>query len=208
MAKGPTYRVARKRRRRGKTNYYKRYVYVLSRAARLVVRKSNRYLTLQIVRPTPLGDVTLASVHTSELAKRFGWMGGLKNTPAAYLAGLLLGVKARLSGVEEAVLDVGLHSPSKGSKVFAAAKGAIDVGLKIPVDEEKIPGWERINGSTIAEYAGKLYDENPEKFKRQFSEILSRGLDPRDLVKHFNEVLSKISTLARNLGAEVKLGER
>lgn len=207
MARGPTYRVARKRRRQGKTDYYRRYVYILSRATRFVVRKSNRHLTLQIVRPTPLGDVTLASVNTSELAKRFGWRGGLKNTPAAYLAGLLLGVKARLSGVEEAVLDIGLHRPSKGSKIFAAAKGALDAGLKIPVDEEKIPGWERIRGSTIADYAEKLYSEDPETFKRQFSEILSKGLDPRDLVKHFEEVLSRISSLARSLGVEVKPGE-
>jgi len=185
MAKGPMYKVPKKRRREGKTNYYKRYVYVFSRATRLVVRKSNRYITLQIIRPTPIGDITLASVHTSELIKRFGWKGGSKSISAAYLAGLLLGIKARLMGIEEAVLDIGLHIPSKGAKVFAAAKGAIDAGLKVPVDEDMIPSWDRIRGTDIARYAEELSSIDPERFKRQFSEILSRGLDPRKAVEHF-----------------------
>jgi len=208
VAKGPTYRVPRKRRREGKTNYHRRYVYVRSRATRFVVRKSNRYLTLQIIKPTPLGDITLASVHTSELLKKLGWRGGLKSTPAAYLAGVLLGIKARLMGVEEAVLDIGMHTPSRGSKIFAAVKGALDAGLKIPVNEDMIPGWDRIRGGDIARYAEELYSKDPERFKRQFSEILSRGLDPRGMVAHFDEVLSKIIELGRKLGVEVRVGER
>jgi large subunit ribosomal protein L18 len=208
MAKGPMYKVPKRRRREGKTNYYRRYIYVLSRATRLVVRKSNRYITLQIIRPTPIGDITLASVHTSELIKRFGWKGDSKNISAAYLAGLLLGIKARLMGVEKAVLDIGLHTPSKGAKVFAAVKGAIDAGLKVPVDEDMIPSWDRIRGADIARYAEELFSKDPERFKRQFSEILSRGLDPRRAVEHFEEVFSKIVELGRKLGVEVKAGER
>jgi len=208
VARGPTYKVPKKRRREGKTNYYKRYVYVLSRATRLVVRKSNRYITAQIIRPTPIGDITLAAVHTSELVKKFGWKGGSKNISAAYLAGLLLGIKARLMGVEEAALDIGLNTPSRGAKVFAVAKGAIDAGLKIPVDEEMLPSWERIKGSDIARYAAELASRDPEKFKRQFSEILARGLDPAKCVEHFEEVLSRIVELGRRLGVEVRVGER
>jgi large subunit ribosomal protein L18 len=208
MAKGPMYKVPKRRRREGKTNYYRRYIYVLSRATRLVVRKSNRYITLQIIRPTPIGDITLASVHTSELIKRLGWKGGSKNISAAYLAGLLLGIKARLMGVEKAVLDIGLHTPSKGAKVFAAVKGAIDAGLKVPVDEDMIPSWDRIRGADIARYAEELFSKDPERFKRQFLEILSRGLDPRRAVEHFEEVFSKIVELGRKLGVEVKAGER
>jgi large subunit ribosomal protein L18 len=208
MAKGPMYKVPKRRRREGKTNYYRRYIYVLSRATRLVVRKSNRYITLQIIRPTPIGDITLASVHTSELIKRFGWKGGSKNISAAYLAGLLLGIKARLMGVEKAVLDIRLHTPSKGAKVFAAVRGAIDAGLKVPVDEDMIPSWDRIRGADIARYAEELFSKDPERFKRQFSEILSRRLDPRRAVEHFEEVFSKIVELGRKLGVEVKAGER
>jgi large subunit ribosomal protein L18 len=208
MAKGPMYKVPKRRRREGKTNYYRRYIYVLSRATRLVVRKSNRYITLQIIRPTPIGDITLASINTSELIKRFGWKGGSKNISAAYLAGLLLGIKARLMGVEKAVLDIGLHTPSKGAKVFAAVKGAIDAGLKVPVDEDMIPSWDRIRGADIARYAEELFSKDPERFKRQFSEILSRRLDPRRAVEHFEEVFSKIVELGRKLGVEVKAGER
>jgi large subunit ribosomal protein L18 len=208
MARVPTYRVLKRRRREGKTNYYKRYLYILSRATRLVVRKSNRYITLQIIRPTPIGDITLASASTSELMKRFGWKGGSKNISAAYLAGLLLGIKARLMGIEEAVLDIGLYTPSRGAKVFAAAKGAIDAGLKIPVAEDMMPSWDRIRGADIARYAGELYEKDPEKFKRQFSEILSRSLDPRKAVEHFEEVFSKIVELGKKVGVEVRQDER
>ena len=208
MARGPTYRVPKRRKREGKTNYYKRYVYIISRATRLVVRKSNRYITAQIIRPTPIGDITLAATHTSELIKKLGWLGSGKSTPAAYLAGLLLGIKARLMGVEEAVLDIGLHSSVRGSRIYAVVKGAIDAGLKIPVDEDMIPSWERIRGEDIARYAEQLSSQDPEAFKRQFSEILSRGLDPRKLPEHFDQVFSRIVELGKKLGVEVRVGER
>ncbi len=208
MARGPTYRVPRRRRREGKTNYYKRYVYITSRAVRLVVRKSNRYITAQIIGPTPIGDITLAAVHTSELVKKLGWLGGAKNTPAAYLAGLLLGIKARLMGVEEAALDIGLHASVKGSRLYALARGAIDAGLKISVDDEMLPSWERIRGGDIARYAEELSSKDPERFKRQFSEILGRGLDPRKLPEHFDQVFSRIIELGRKLGVEVRVNER
>ncbi len=207
MARGPTYKVPRRRRREGKTNYYKRYVYIASRATRLVVRKSNRYITAQIIRPTPIGDITLAAAHTSELAKKLGWLGSTKNTPAAYLAGLLLGIKARLMGIEEAVLDIGLHPSTKGSKIYALARGAMDAGLKIPVDSDMIPSWGRIRGEDIARYAEELSTKDPEGFKRQFSEILSKGLDPRKLPEHFDHVFSRIIELGRKLGVEVRRGE-
>ncbi|MEM4452579.1 MAG: 50S ribosomal protein L18, partial [Thermosphaera sp.] len=39
MARGARYKVPRRRRREGKTNYYKRYVMILSKRPRFVVRK-------------------------------------------------------------------------------------------------------------------------------------------------------------------------
>lgn len=42
MAHGPNYKVKFGRRREGKTNYYKRYIYVLSNATRLVARLTNK----------------------------------------------------------------------------------------------------------------------------------------------------------------------
>ncbi|MGC9009190.1 MAG: 50S ribosomal protein L18 [Sulfolobales archaeon] len=207
MGEGPSYKVPLKRRREGKTNYYKRYIYVLSGKPRLVVRYSNKYVLVQIAKATILGDVIIAAAHSRELYKLFGWRAGGKNTPASYLTGLLAAIRAKYMGVEECILDIGLKRPVKGSKVFAVAKAFADVGIKINVDEEIIPGKERINGEIIAKYAEKLYNEDIEKYKRLFSDYLKRGLDPRELPKHFKETLDKIIKYGEKLGIEVKVGE-
>ncbi len=208
MAHGPKYKVPRRRRREGKTNYHKRYKMIRTKRIRFVVRKTNKYIIVQLVYPTPIGDYTLVAAHSRELVKYFGWKGGTKSTPAAYLTGLLAGLRAVKLGITEAIPDIGLHRPVKGAKVFAAIKGAIDAGLKIPCSEEVIPSEDRITGKTIAEYAKMLYDTDPAKFQRQFSAILRNGLDPRELPKHFEEVKNLIirvysSIPASNVGTEV-----
>ena len=208
MAHGPRYKVPRRRRREGKTNYYKRYKMVRSAKPRFVVRKTNKYIIVQIVYAAPLGDYTLVAAHSRELVKYFGWRGGTKNTPAAYLTGLLAGLRAVKLGIIEAVPDIGLHRPTKGAKVFAAIKGAIDAGMKIPCSAEVIPPEDRIRGEMIAKYAEMLANTNPDKFQKQFSELLSKGFDPRDLPKHFEQVKSLILQIysvipTSNIGLEV-----
>lgn len=207
MAKNAAYKVSLKRRREGKTNYYKRYVQVLSGKLRLVVRYSNKYVWVQIVKPTVLGDVVIAAAHSKELYKLFDWRGGGKNTSASYLTGLLAAVRARYMNVNECALDIGLKTPSKGSKVFAVAKAFRDVGIAVNVDEEMIPDNSRIRGEVLAKYAEELFNRDPEQFKRLFSDYLGRGLDPRDLPNHFNNILEKIISYARKLGVEVRVGE-
>lgn len=191
MAHGPNYKVKYRRRREGKTNYYKRYVYVLSKATRLVVRITNKYVIVQIVKAEPKGDRTIAAVHSIELVKKYGWKGYPANTPAAYLVGYLLGLRAIKAGIKEAVLDIGLHTPTSGARVFIVAKGAIDAGLKVPLGDLKFD-MDRIKGVHIANYASRLETENPDKFKSLFSGYLSRGFNPKDLPSHFEEVLNKI----------------
>ncbi|BDB97639.1 50S ribosomal protein L18 [Saccharolobus caldissimus] len=191
MAKGPNYKVKFRRRREGKTNYYKRYVYVLSGKIRLVVRITNKYVIAQVVKIAPKGDVVIVAAHSIELVKKFGWKGDTNNTPAAYLTGYLVGLRALKSSINEAIADIGLHVPAKGARVFYVIKGAIDAGLKIPLGEVGIIE-ERIRGIHIANYAEKLKSEKPELFSRLFSKYLERGLDPKDLPSHFDEVLNKI----------------
>ncbi len=192
MARGPKYKVPKRRRREGKTNYYKRYRYILSGKPRFVVRKTNKYIWVQVIKATPIGDVTIVAAHSRELVKKFGWKAGCKNTPAAYLVGLLAGLRAVRAGITEAVPDIGLHRATRGAKVFAAIKGALDAGMKIPVSEEVIPSEDRIRGETIAKYAMQLAETEPEKFKRQFSKLLSQGFDPRTMPQHFEEIRNKI----------------
>ncbi|MUM64415.1 50S ribosomal protein L18 [Acidianus infernus] len=193
MALGPNYKVKPRRRREGKTNYYKRYIYVLSRAIRLVVRLTNEYVIVSVMKFDPKGDITIASAHSIELVKKYGWKGDTNNTPAAYLTGFLAGLRAKKAGIESAVADIGLFTPTKGARVFYAIKGALDAGLKVPMGDIELDE-NRIKGVHISEYAKKLEAENPEKFNKLFSRYLSRGLNPKDLPSHFEEVLNKIKS--------------
>ena len=204
MAHGPRYKVPRRRRREGKTNYYKRYIMVLSGKPRLVVRKTNKYIWVQIIIAKPQGDVTVAAAHSRELVKRYGWLGGTKNTSAAYLTGMLAALRALKAGINYAVLDIGLHRPVRGARVFAALKGAVDAGLEVPHSEEIFPEDYRIRGEHIAKYAAMLAQENPELYGHRFSLYLKRGLRPEDLPKHFEEVKSKILEDYRDVVRKVK----
>lgn len=192
MAHGSKYKVAFRRRREGKTDYSARFKLVDIDKHRLVVRLSNTYVTSQIIIIGTEGDETLVSAHSKELQK-MGWLGGTKNTSAAYLTTYLCAKKALNKNIETAVLDIGLKSPIKGSKVFAALKGASDAGLDVPHGESILPDESRIRGEHIAEYA-KLLDE--EGLKKQFSQYLERGLHPTDLPNHFEEIKNKIDNEA------------
>lgn len=170
MKLSPTYRMPFKRRRLGKTNYRRRLRLLLSKKPRLVVRRSLKYIRAQIVEFDPKGDKTLVSASSQEL-KKFDWKFALDNLPSAYLTGLLIGKKALEKGIKEAILDIGLYSPTKGSRVFAVAKGAIDSGLNVPCSEEVFPSEERIKGLHIASYQEKFKDL-PKEFERVKQKIL------------------------------------
>jgi len=192
MGRGPRYRVPWRRRREGKTNYYRRIKLIKSGKPRMVVRKTLNHVIVQFVEARPEGDRMIAVAHSRELAKKYGWKGGLKNTAAAYLTGLLAGFRARLAGVEEAVLDIGLNDPVPGARVFAALKGALDAGIKIPHSEDVLPSEERIRGEHIASWAEDLAKTDPEKYERQFSRYLAGGFKPEGLPEHFDEVAERI----------------
>jgi len=191
MATGPSYRVAFRRRREGKTDYQLRRGLVLSGLPRLVVRGSLRNVTAQVVKAELNGDEVIVSAHSGELVEKYGWLGDTGNISAAYLTGLLCGFRAVEQGVKEAVLDIGLQYPSKGSRVFAALKGVLDAGLSIPFDKEKLPDEKRITGQSIGEYAKRL-SSSPEAYQKQFSAQLARGLKPEETSAHFTQVKEKI----------------
>ncbi|MBS7647341.1 MAG: 50S ribosomal protein L18 [Candidatus Bathyarchaeia archaeon] len=187
MARNARYCVPYRRRREGKTNYRKRKALILSGKPRLVVRGSLKNILVQIVTAKPRGDEVLVSAHSRELLKKFGWRAPRGNVPAAYLTGLLCGLKAKAKGVDEAVLDIGLHSPTKGARVFAALKGVLDAGLSVPHGEEKLPDEDRIKGLHIAQYARSL-SVNAEKYMIVFSKYLENKISPEQLPEHFEEV--------------------
>jgi len=192
MARGPRYRVPFRRRREGKTNYHKRLAMLKSGVPRLVVRKTLNHHVAQIVVYDPKGDRTVVSAHTKELARDFGWKGHGGNTPSAYLLGLLIGYKAKKAGIEEAILDIGLHPPTKGSSIFAVLKGAVDAGLEVPHSEEIYPEDYRITGEHVANYAKALKEADEALYRKQFNGYLVKGLNPENLPGHFEEVKAQI----------------
>ncbi|MDW5563334.1 MAG: 50S ribosomal protein L18 [Methanomassiliicoccus sp.] len=158
MAEGPRYRVNFRRRREGRTDYRQRQRLLRGRVPRAVVRISLRNANVQFISYDEKGDKVLAAATSKELAK-LGWTGATGNLPAAYLTGYLAGKRASQNGVEEAVLDIGLKGPARGSAIFAALKGMLDAGIEIPHGEEVLPADERINGAHIDENMGKMVEE-------------------------------------------------
>lgn len=193
MAKGPSYNVPYRRRREGKTNYELRKKLILSGLPRVVTRKTRKHIIVQLIKPTVKGDEVITSANSSELKKKYGWLGSLNNLPASYLTGLLCGRRTVAEGISKAVLDIGLRTPSHGSSAFAVLKGFLDAGVDVPHNEEIVPDDTRISGQHIAEYAANL-SSDPETYSRRFSLYLSRGLAPQKVSDHFSSVKEKIAS--------------
>ncbi len=192
MATGPGYRVPLKRRRKQKTNYYRRRGMLKSRRLRLVVRPSIKNITVQLVRSEPSGDKILVAADSSELARKYNWKIARGNLPAAYLTGYLAGKRAVKAGFTDAILDIGLNVPQNGTRVFAALKGALDAGMEIPHREEKLPSQERIEGQHIASYGQLLSSSNEEQYKKVFSAYRKVRLKPENVPKYFKETKKQI----------------
>lgn len=182
------YQVKYRRRREGKTDYYARKRLVVQAKNkynapkyRLVVRFSNKNITVQVVYARLQGDFVLVSANSRELP-RYGIEHGLTNWTAAYATGLLaarraltkLGLADKYEGVAEpdgtislteavegaprpfkAYLDVGLKRTSTGSRVFGALKGASDGGIFIPHSEKRFPGYDTESKQLDAEVLKK-----------------------------------------------------
>ena len=179
MASGPRYTVPMRRRREGRTDYHQRLRLLKSGKPRLVARKSNRHVRAQLVNTGSEGDHTVAAAKSSDL-EEYGWEAPTGNVPAAYLTGLLAGLRALDAGVEEAVLDIGLNSATPGSNVFAVQEGAIDAGLDVPHSDEVLADWSRTRGEHIAEYA------------EQEDDLYSGDFDATKLPAHFDDVREKL----------------
>ena len=190
MAKNANYRVQLRRRREGKTDYQARKGLVISRKLRLVTRGSLKNATVQIIQAKPEGDFVLVAANSKELIKSFGWKAPTGNIPSAYLTGLLCGLKAKKHGVKEAILDVGLVSPTKGARIFAMLMGVVDAGIDVPYSEEKIVK-ERIKGEQVAKYAKKL-GVGSDEYNQKFAAYIKAGIAPEKLPEHFTSVKADI----------------
>jgi large subunit ribosomal protein L18 len=170
-------RMIRRRRRNSTTDYAKRVKELKGGLPRLVVRRSNRAVLTQIIEYSEDGDKVLASANSKEL-RALGWEPRC-NIPTAYLTGLLLSKKWSKA---EAVLDIGLYKPVKGSVIFAAAKGAKDGGMSVRSDIEVDPG--RLGGAHIENYA--------KAHKEGFSAYAKAGFDVSAIGAKFEQCKKSI----------------
>lgn len=191
MKSRPKYIVPHRRRREDRTDYRQRLRLLKSGEPRLVIRKSQRNTICQIITYDKNGDKVLVSADSKEL-KKYGWKGHTGNIPAAYLTGYLCGLRAKKSKTGKAVLDLGLYNSVKGSRLYAAMKGAVEAGINVPHSEEIVPTKSRLEGKHISDYAAKLKKSDADVYKKQFSGYLQKKLKPKDLPKHVQEVKKKL----------------
>ena len=160
MSKNKIPQITYRRKREQKTDYKKRLALLKSKTPRIVIRKFNKNLVAQIVAYSEEGDKVTSFAHSKELEK-YGWKNSKTNLPAAYLLGVLLSKKSK---TKEAILDTGLHTPTKGSRIFAFVKGCVDGGMKVPHSEEALPSAERLSGKHIQ---GKNFEKDIKEAKEK-----------------------------------------
>jgi large subunit ribosomal protein L18 len=175
-----------RRRKEGHTDYRKRLKILLAKKTRLVIRKSLKNITLQMSEYAEKGDKTIVLAKASELRK-YGWNVNAGNIPAAYLTGLLLAEKAKKLKLNECIVDIGFNKSVRGTRIYAAIKGVIDGGLKVPLSDENVPSETRISGKHIVDYALKL-KENKQLYEKTFSSYLKNNAAPEQIQEMFKRV--------------------
>lgn len=131
-----------RRKREGKTDYRARRRLLSSHKLRVVVRKTNKHVILQLIRYATKGDIVEVGTSTKELEKQ-GWKGATSNITAAYYAGYLFGKRV---GNKEVIADLGLQTSIKGGRLYAALYGAQQAGLNITLGEKVLPDKKRLEG--------------------------------------------------------------
>ena len=164
MATGPRYKVAFRRRRELRTDYYTRKKLLTARETRAVVRRSNKNISIQFVDFAMEGDKIIASATTREL-KAMGWEYSCSSIPAAYLVGYLAGKKAMKEGIEYAVLAIGLQHVQHGGVLFATVAGMIEAGLEVPCSEDVLPEEDRLKGKHIDDKIEAAIDSIKQKME-------------------------------------------
>ncbi len=167
ISRGPRYRVPLRRRREGRTDYRRRLALLKAREPRAVVRRSLGSTRVQFVDSTAAGDIVVASAVSKDLV-RYGWDGPTGNVPAAYMTGFLAGRRAAAAGVKEAVLDIGLHTPTRGGRVFAALRGILDAGVSVPHGEGSLPKEARVRGEHISEDAVARFENVKSRMEAEY----------------------------------------
>ncbi len=163
-------RIAKRRRIEGKTDYKRRLKLLKAGVPRVVIRKSNRNILIQLVESKEARDFPRVGVFSRELLK-VGWpdefKGSLKSISAAYLTGLLFGKKMIKHKLKEGIVDIGLMRSTKGSKIYAAVKGIADAGVEIKCNKKMFPSQERIEGKNLKKDFSVNFKKIKEKIEHE-----------------------------------------
>lgn len=216
------FQVKWRRRREGKTNYYKRKRLLIqdkqkynNAKYRLVVRISNKNTLCQLIYSRLEGDFILSSSYSNKLCK-IGLASGNNNFSTSYINGLYLSKKFFLENFSfsknknkmknnfNVILDTGLARITTGNKIFAAMKGSVDGGFTIPHNEKRFPGYKknenfdiesmknRIEGKHVMEFMELLKEEDEEKFLKHFSDLNKRNITPIQYFEMNRKVIKNI----------------
>lgn len=152
-------KIPRRRRLEAKTDYKARLALLKSGKPRLIIRKTNKYIIMQIVQTEIAQDKVVCGLSSKILISK-GWpkelSGSLKSLSAAYLTGYVLAKTAIKAGIKDAILDSGMNINVKNSRIYAALRGAIDGGLNIPHSKEVLPEMESIKNDKTAKIFDKI----------------------------------------------------
>ena len=180
------------KKNKSRTNYRKRLKLLKGKGMRLVIRKSLKHTTIQLIEYYEKGDKVITASSSKELEKLFNWKLNGSSIPSAYLVGFLIGKK--LKGEKKKnkgiILDIGNSHPAKGSAIFSALKGVLDAGIDIPHSPDIFPSESAIKGAAIAEYFKKLKTNT--NSKNQFSGYLNDNVDVAQIQKNFEDLKKKI----------------
>jgi len=111
------------------------------------------------------------------------------------------GKKFYVEGVEpgerkpfRAYLDIGIRTASRGSRVFAAMKGASDGGMDIPHNNKRFPGYDpdaktfdaddlkdHIMGAHVGAYMEEMEEDDEENYQKVFKKYIELELKEDDL---------------------------
>lgn len=147
-----------KRRRLKKTDYRKRLALIKGGVPRAVIRRSLKNMQVDIAEYAISGDRIVAHGSTIEL-KKFGWKSPTGNTPSSYLAGYLVGLRAKKKGIKKVIVDLGRQKVVKGGRLMAGVQGLVDSGLKVPVDKKFLPHKDRLAGKHLKTIIENSMDE-------------------------------------------------
>merc|ERR1711953_19621 len=193
---------------------------------RMVVRFTNSKVICQLIKAYTTGDKIILSATSDEL-KQYGLQVGLTNYSAAYGTGLLLAKKAMITNnfTQEDLkadsedenarakyrvfLDIGLKRNTRGSKAYAALKGAVDSGLDILHNAEKIfysndsdkndeednTLYCRIHGKTVGDYMKLLREEDNAKYTQQFSQFIANNINEDNIEEMYKNVFEQVRNI-------------